>query len=93
MILSILFMYLGGLIVFFSFREHLLMVLFSLEYLVIMMFLCFFLYLLNFGFDLYFVLFFLVFSVCEGSLGLGILVSLIRSHGNDLMMNLSIMSW
>ena len=32
---------------------------------------------------LFFVVYFLVFSVCDGSLGLSILVSIIRSHGND----------
>jgi hypothetical protein len=31
----------------------------------------------------FFVVYFFVFSVCEGSLGLSILVSIIRSHGND----------
>lgn len=34
-------------------------------------------------YDIYILIVFLVFSVCEGSLGLSILVSIIRSHGND----------
>ena len=33
--------------------------------------------------ECFFVVYFLVFSVCEGSLGLSILVSIICSHGND----------
>jgi len=37
----------------------------------------------SFNYSLFFVVYFLVFSVCEGSLGLTILVSIIRSHGND----------
>jgi NADH-ubiquinone oxidoreductase chain 4L len=37
-----------------------------------------------FNYELHFVFcFFLVFSVCEGSLGLPILVSMIRGFGND----------
>ena len=35
-------------------------------------------YLCNFNYSLFFVVYFLVFSVCEGSLGLSILVSIIR---------------
>jgi hypothetical protein len=38
----------------------------------------------RFNYSLFFVVYFLVFSVCEGSLGLSILVSIIRSHGNDI---------
>jgi NADH-ubiquinone oxidoreductase chain 4L len=38
---------------------------------------------LSFNYGLFFVVYFFVFSVCEGSLGLSILVSMIRSHGND----------
>ncbi|GLH16376.1 NADH-ubiquinone oxidoreductase chain 4, partial [Gryllus bimaculatus] len=33
--------------------------------------------------ELYFSIIYLVFAVCEGSLGLGILISMVRSHGND----------
>jgi NADH-ubiquinone oxidoreductase chain 4L len=36
-----------------------------------------------FNYSLFFVVYFLVFSVCEGSLGLSILVPVIRSHRND----------
>jgi NADH-ubiquinone oxidoreductase chain 4L len=40
-------------------------------------------YLCLFNYELYFVMLFLVFSVCEGALGLSILVSIIRGFGND----------
>lgn len=70
-----------------------LITLFSLEYLVISLFLLFFIFLLNFGFDLYYLLFFLVFTVCEGALGLGVLVNVIRNHGNDYLIGLSVLSW
>lgn len=35
------------------------------------------------GFELYFSIIFIVYCVCEGALGLAVLVSLIRTHGND----------
>nr|UPL65477.1 NADH dehydrogenase subunit 4L [Cryptorhamphus sp.] len=91
--MMIIFMFLSGVFVFCSVRKHLLTTLFSLEFLVVTLFLMFFLFLLCFGFELYYSLIFLVFSVCEGALGLGVLVNMIRSHGNDLLLSLTILSW
>nr|YP_009409428.1 NADH dehydrogenase subunit 4L [Anoplocnemis curvipes]ASH96379.1 NADH dehydrogenase subunit 4L [Anoplocnemis curvipes] len=91
--LSIIFMFFSGVVVFSSTRKHLLMTLFSLEYLVLVLFLSLFLFLLSFGFEMYFILVFLTFTVCEGALGLGVLVNMIRSHGNDLLSSLSVLSW
>nr|UPL65347.1 NADH dehydrogenase subunit 4L [Piesma cf. maculatum] len=93
MMLILLLTFLSGVYVFCSTRKHLLSSLFSLEYLVIILFLVFFMFLMNFGYEMYFSLIFLVFSVCEGALGLGVLVNLIRSHGNDLLSSFSILSW
>nr|YP_011009667.1 NADH dehydrogenase subunit 4L [Hygia bidentata]WPV77659.1 NADH dehydrogenase subunit 4L [Hygia bidentata] len=89
----IIFMFFSGLISFSLSRKHLLLTLFSLEYLVLVLFLMLFLFLLNYGFEMYFILFFLVFTVCEGALGLSILVKMVRSHGNDLLSSLSVLSW
>jgi NADH-ubiquinone oxidoreductase chain 4L len=50
-----------------------------------------FFYLCSFNYSLFFVVYFLVFSVCEGSLGLSILVSIIRSHGNDYFQSYSVL--
>nr|UPL65451.1 NADH dehydrogenase subunit 4L [Geocoris pallidipennis] len=93
MLYMIMFMFISGLIVFSSSRKHLLISLFSLEYMVMVLFILFFIYLMYFGFELYYSLIFLVFTVCEGALGLGVLVNLIRSHGNDLLSSLSVLSW
>nr|YP_010373768.1 NADH dehydrogenase subunit 4L [Ninus insignis]UPI55269.1 NADH dehydrogenase subunit 4L [Ninus insignis] len=93
MMMIIFFMFFSGLMMFCSLRSHLLIVLFSLEFLTITLFFMFFVFLLKFGFELYYSLIFLVFSVCEGALGLGILVNIIRSHGNDLLMSMSTLSW
>nr|YP_010373846.1 NADH dehydrogenase subunit 4L [Cletomorpha raja]UPI55386.1 NADH dehydrogenase subunit 4L [Cletomorpha raja] len=91
--LMIIFMFISGVVVFSSTRNHLLMTLFSLEYLVLVLFLFLFFFLLSFGFEMYFILVFLTFTVCEGALGLGVLVNMIRGHGNDLLSSLSILSW
>nr|YP_010310396.1 NADH dehydrogenase subunit 4L [Melanacanthus marginatus]UMY75931.1 NADH dehydrogenase subunit 4L [Melanacanthus marginatus] len=90
---SLFLMFFIGVVIFSLARKHLLLTLFSLEYLVLVLFLTLFMFLLMYGYEMYFVLFFLVFSVCEGALGLGVLVNMIRSHGNDLLSSLSILSW
>nr|YP_010999381.1 NADH dehydrogenase subunit 4L [Arma koreana]WPM93266.1 NADH dehydrogenase subunit 4L [Arma koreana] len=83
----------SGVIVFCSTRKHLLLSLLSLEYMVLMVFFSLFLVMYNFGYELYFTLMFLVFTVCEGALGLSILVSLVRNQGNDYLLSMSILSW
>nr|YP_010022494.1 NADH dehydrogenase subunit 4L [Fer nigripennis]QON98904.1 NADH dehydrogenase subunit 4L [Fer nigripennis] len=80
-VFSSLLIYFSGVYVFSSKRKHLLMVLLSLEYIVLSLFLLIVTILV--GYDYFFPIIFLVFSVCEGALGLSILVSSIRSHGND----------
>nr|AKN78906.1 NADH dehydrogenase subunit 4L [Chromatomyia horticola] len=76
-------LYIIGIISFISNRKHLLSMLLTLEYIVICLFFILFIYLMYMDFELYFSMMFLTFSVCEGALGLSILVSLIRTHGND----------
>nr|YP_010373833.1 NADH dehydrogenase subunit 4L [Arocatus melanocephalus]UPI55360.1 NADH dehydrogenase subunit 4L [Arocatus melanocephalus] len=93
MTLIIFLLFMSGVFVFCSSRSHLLITLFSLEYLMLMLFFLFLIFLMNFNYELYYILIFLVFSVCEGSLGLSVLVNMIRSHGNDLLSSLSILSW
>nr|YP_010229241.1 NADH dehydrogenase subunit 4L [Ceracris hainanensis]YP_010238606.1 NADH dehydrogenase subunit 4L [Ceracris hoffmanni]ARR27460.1 NADH dehydrogenase subunit 4L [Ceracris hainanensis]ARU80773.1 NADH dehydrogenase subunit 4L [Ceracris hoffmanni] len=82
-IFTSLLIYFSGIYVFSSKRKHLLMVLLSLEYIVLSLFMLVIVFLIEFDFDYFFPIIFLVFSVCEGALGLSILVSMIRSHGND----------
>nr|AIY61681.1 NADH dehydrogenase subunit 4L [Serritermes serrifer] len=77
------FIFICGAWSFSSNRKHLLVALLSLEFLVLILYLSMYFYFCSFNNVLFFVVYFLVFSVCEGSLGLSILVSMIRSHGND----------
>nr|YP_009351517.1 NADH dehydrogenase subunit 4L [Macrotermes muelleri]AQP29804.1 NADH dehydrogenase subunit 4L [Macrotermes muelleri] len=83
--------YLCGVWVFCSSRKHLLVTLLSLEFIVLVLYFSVYYYLCNFNFSLFFVVYFLVFSVCEGSLGLSILVSMVRSHGNDYFRSYSVL--
>nr|AXS65927.1 NADH dehydrogenase subunit 4L [Staphylinoidea sp. 5 KM-2017] len=85
------FLYFMGVLSFCLNRKHLLLMLLSLEFVVVNTFLLmgFVLNILN-G-EAYFLSLFMVMSVCEGALGLAILVSLIRSHGSDYLNTLNLM--
>nr|AFG23316.1 NADH dehydrogenase subunit 4L [Teleogryllus commodus] len=83
MFMMIMFCYLSGIWVYCSKRKHLLIVLLSLEYMVLFTFFMLVFWLGLLSYELFFSMIYLVFAVCEGSLGLGILISMVRSHGND----------
>nr|UFQ24737.1 NADH dehydrogenase subunit 4L [Diestrammena japanica] len=80
-----------GIWVFCSKRKHLLATLLSLEFIVLGLFFMLFNYLNLMGYELFFSMFFLTFSVCEGALGLSILVSMIRTYGNDFFQSFIIL--
>nr|YP_011010260.1 NADH dehydrogenase subunit 4L [Esakia hungerfordi]WPW46862.1 NADH dehydrogenase subunit 4L [Esakia hungerfordi] len=87
------YMFFCGMVILCSTRKHLLLTLLSLEYLVVVIFFSLFIFLYFYMNEYYFLIFFLTFSVCEGVLGLSVLVSMIRSHGNDNLMNISSLMW
>nr|UHA56247.1 NADH dehydrogenase subunit 4L [Risoba obstructa] len=76
-------MFFVGNLIFVSKHKHLLIVLLSLEFIVLSIFFFMLFFFSMIEYDLYMLMVFLVFSVCEGALGLSILVSMIRTHGND----------
>nr|QNP09989.1 NADH dehydrogenase subunit 4L [Ochthebius sp. IBE<ESP> AN292] len=86
-----IFMYFIGILVFSMNRKHLLMILLSLEFIILSLYFNMFLYLSYFINEYYFSMIFLSMSVCEGALGLSLLVSLIRSHGNDYFQSFNIL--
>nr|YP_009727753.1 NADH dehydrogenase subunit 4L [Rhinoestrus usbekistanicus]QHX99789.1 NADH dehydrogenase subunit 4L [Rhinoestrus usbekistanicus] len=88
-ICSVLFIM--GVVTFVLSRKHLLSMLLSLEYIVLSLFLLLLIYLSILNYESFFSMMFLVFSVCEGCLGLSILVSMIRSHGNDYFQSFNIL--
>nr|WAR51460.1 NADH dehydrogenase subunit 4L [Zemeros flegyas] len=81
--LIIFFMFMIGNMIFVSKRKHLLIVLMSLEFIVLSIFFLLMMYLSMIDYNMYMLMIFLVLTVCEGALGLSILVSMIRTHGND----------
>nr|AMP43751.1 NADH dehydrogenase subunit 4L [Leptogaster longicauda] len=84
-------LFLMGSLAFVSNRKHLLSMLLSLEFMVLSLFYYMFILFMFFNFESYFSMVFLTFSVCEGALGLSILVSMIRTHGNDYFQTFSIL--
>nr|AML26707.1 NADH dehydrogenase subunit 4L [Hydrophilidae sp. BMNH 1274734] len=86
-----IFMYLMGVLSFSFNHKHLLMLLLSLEFIVVSLYMNLFLYLSMFSYEFYFSMIFLTISVCEGALGLSILVSLVRTHGNDYFQSFNIL--
>nr|QDH12218.1 NADH dehydrogenase subunit 4L [Forcipomyia makanensis] len=89
MFFMILFIF--SLMVFVSSRKHLLVTLISLEFIVLVMYLFLYNFLSLMNYEYYFSMVFLTFSVCEGTLGLSILVSLIRTYGTDYFQTYNIL--
>nr|YP_010535879.1 NADH dehydrogenase subunit 4L [Crypsis chinensis]UYB79091.1 NADH dehydrogenase subunit 4L [Crypsis chinensis] len=87
----ILIMILFGLFSFVLNRKHMLMVLLSLEFLVVVVFFLLVLCFVGFEGEKIFLMIFLTFSVCEGVVGLSILVSLIRMYGNDYFQSFNVL--
>nr|YP_010999504.1 NADH dehydrogenase subunit 4L [Ochthebius lejolisii]QNP10028.1 NADH dehydrogenase subunit 4L [Ochthebius lejolisii]WPM98416.1 NADH dehydrogenase subunit 4L [Ochthebius lejolisii] len=90
MLFSII-MYISGILVFCLKRKHLLLMLLSLEFIVLSLYFNLFLFLSYFNNEFYFSMIFMTMSVCEGALGLALLVSLIRTHSNDYFQTFSIL--
>nr|YP_010954871.1 NADH dehydrogenase subunit 4L [Serrognathus castanicolor]WMW30256.1 NADH dehydrogenase subunit 4L [Serrognathus castanicolor] len=86
-----LLMYLSGLMSFCLNRKHLLLMLLSLEFVVVALFLFLNFYLCLYNWEFYFLMIFLTMSVCEGALGLSLLVLLMRTYGNNYMISFSLL--
>nr|QTZ20316.1 NADH dehydrogenase subunit 4L [Spodoptera latifascia] len=84
-------MFIVGNLIFVFKHKHLLIVLLSLEFIVLSIFFFLLIYLIYIEYDMYMLMLFLVFSVCEGALGLSILVSMIRTHGNDYFQSFNLL--
>lgn len=88
---SSLFIYFSGLISFRLRRKHLLLILLRLEFIILSLFLII-VYLLNlYGEEVYFRIISISIGVCEGALGLSILVSIVRTHGSDNFQSFSVL--
>nr|YP_009695409.1 NADH dehydrogenase subunit 4L [Diaphanes mendax]QEJ81639.1 NADH dehydrogenase subunit 4L [Diaphanes mendax] len=76
-------MYFIGMMVFCFKCKHLLLMLLSLEFIVLSLYFGIYLIVCLYSYEYNFMMIFLTMSVCEGALGLSVLVSMIRSFGND----------
>nr|YP_010230457.1 NADH dehydrogenase subunit 4L [Rhodinia fugax]QSV08498.1 NADH dehydrogenase subunit 4L [Rhodinia fugax] len=90
-LLIIFIMFIIGNLIFVSKNKHLLIVLLSLEFIVLSVFFLLLLLLSFMEYEMYMLMVFLVFTVCEGALGLSILVSMIRTHGNDYFQSFNLL--
>nr|YP_009529026.1 NADH dehydrogenase subunit 4L [Phryganea cinerea]AXU98781.1 NADH dehydrogenase subunit 4L [Phryganea cinerea] len=72
-------------------RKHLLIILLSLEFIMLNLFFMIYLYTVSLGNSMYFMVMFMVLSVCEGVLGISILMYMIRIFGNDYVRIFSIL--
>nr|AFV13092.1 NADH dehydrogenase subunit 4L [Monocellicampa pruni] len=72
-------------------RFHLLMLLLSLEFIVLVLYSSLIFYLNLFEVKLFFSVLFLSLKVCEGVLGLSILIHMVRMNGNDYFQVLNIL--
>nr|YP_009429426.1 NADH dehydrogenase subunit 4L [Xenograpsus ngatama]ASW34555.1 NADH dehydrogenase subunit 4L [Xenograpsus ngatama] len=93
-ILSIIgasFMIFSGLWSFVSYHKHLLNTLLSLEFMMLGIFWLMSVQSLGIGSEIYLGLFFLTLVVCEGVLGLSLLIYIVRSHGNDYFKSFNVL--
>nr|YP_010944847.1 NADH dehydrogenase subunit 4L [Japanagallia curvipenis]WMC21059.1 NADH dehydrogenase subunit 4L [Japanagallia curvipenis] len=91
MILVLVYLMIMGLFCFIFIRKHILLCLMSLEFIVLYLLFLIFGYCLMYDYSFYLYILVMTFFVCEGALGLSVLVSMIRSHGNDYLN--SLMLW
>nr|AFP16941.1 NADH dehydrogenase subunit 4L [Ischalia sp. BMNH 840493] len=89
--LVVIAMFVSGMLVFSMNRKHLLLMLLSLEFIMLSVFFNLVIYLSNMDFEYFFLMVYIIFCVCEGVLGLSILVSLIRTHSNDYFKSFSVL--
>nr|YP_010507353.1 NADH dehydrogenase subunit 4L [Amphionides reynaudii]UXG18832.1 NADH dehydrogenase subunit 4L [Amphionides reynaudii] len=90
--LSSMFSLFFGLMSFVGARKHLLSTLLSLEFIMLSIFWLLSSMIVQVGGECYFLLYFLSLAACEGALGLGLLVSVVRSHGSDNFSSFSSLS-
>nr|YP_010582931.1 NADH dehydrogenase subunit 4L [Parafagocyba longa]UGN61351.1 NADH dehydrogenase subunit 4L [Parafagocyba longa] len=83
-----LYIFFMGLFCLILIRKHILLCLISLEFLVLSLLLLTLLICLMFDYSFYLYLIMMTFYVCEGALGLSVLVYMIRFHGNDYLMSM-----
>nr|YP_010269869.1 NADH dehydrogenase subunit 4L [Orthotomicus erosus]UJX85644.1 NADH dehydrogenase subunit 4L [Orthotomicus erosus] len=90
-LVSVSLLFLSGLMVYSLKYKHFLIMLMSLEIVVLSIFFFIFYLCSVMGLECFLSVIYLAFSVCEGALGLSLLVLLIRTHGSDFVMNFDLL--
>nr|YP_009917441.1 NADH dehydrogenase subunit 4L [Roxasellana stellata]QLJ57891.1 NADH dehydrogenase subunit 4L [Roxasellana stellata] len=85
-----MYMYIMSLFSLMLIRKHIFLCLLSLEFVVVSLLLMLMYYFCLFFSSLYIMVILMVFFVCEGVLGLSVMVSMIRCYGNDYLNSLSL---
>uniref|UniRef100_UPI0031F3FFD4 NADH dehydrogenase subunit 4L n=1 Tax=Loxocephala sichuanensis TaxID=3080980 RepID=UPI0031F3FFD4 len=89
MLLSLM-IFISGFVSLFMVRKHYLLSLLSLEFLLLSLFYFMFLFFGYFCYDYFFGMIYLVFGVCDGVLGLSLIVYLSRKYSSDYLDSLSL---
>nr|ATD52970.1 NADH dehydrogenase subunit 4L [Phlogotettix sp. EMHAU-2015-Zz052705] len=90
MFYTFFFMYMFSLFSFLLIRKHIFLCLLSLEFIVVSLLMMYMYYYMFYSVGFYILILMMVFFVCEGVLGLSILVSMIRCYGNDYLNSMSL---
>nr|YP_010583048.1 NADH dehydrogenase subunit 4L [Eurhadina cuii]UGN61494.1 NADH dehydrogenase subunit 4L [Eurhadina cuii] len=83
-----MYMFFMGLFSLIMIRKHILLCLISMEFVVLSLLMLVMLFCLMSNYMFYMYLIMMTFYVCEGVLGLSVLVYMIRCHGNDFLMSM-----
>nr|YP_010693566.1 NADH dehydrogenase subunit 4L [Scolytoplatypus skyliuae]WCB99757.1 NADH dehydrogenase subunit 4L [Scolytoplatypus skyliuae] len=79
-------LFLLSMLIFILKYKHFLVMLMSMELMVLSLYALFFTYFYFFNHEQFFVILYLVMSVCESAVGLSLLVLIVRSHFSDLLL-------
>nr|AML26219.1 NADH dehydrogenase subunit 4L [Scolytinae sp. BMNH 1274299] len=85
-VISLIIFFSSGLISYVLSNKHFLLMLISLELLVLSIYTSMFTYFFHYFSESFTNMIYLSMSVCEGALGLSLLVILIRTHGMDMVL-------
>nr|UZT67434.1 NADH dehydrogenase subunit 4L [Melanips sp. ZJUH 20220003] len=92
MMMLIIYMFFMSCLLFTTLYKHLLVSLMTLEIIMMNLMLFTYMYLLLLKFE-YFLMFFLLMTVCEGVLGLTLLLLLVRFKGTDKVKLINLLMW
>lgn len=84
-----LLMILMRLIIFMKFKNYILIILISLEFIVINIYILIYLFIIDYIID-WFLIYFIIIGVCEGVIGLSMVVKMINFFGNQNINNLNL---